>query len=747
MLFRSDLQILDMFFANEIASKDKLTESYKLISMIEANQQLNSTKSNLANYVQTIRDWEKNICIEGEKNNFAFNNIKACKNDNLSGNFFNYLALSQSDREELISFFWDFIPRDEQLFSFVKDTLFQPNQNIFSSKCDTAFICGPKFSPIGTYDIHSSIWFSDELQKQLEFLVLLLVIEKLLSDLYQEEAKETLNDSTLLRSKKLNGVGNFVDNNGKSLDSPFQVALYNAVFSKSSGTLTMFSTGGDFEGNYKNIDKIFSNTKNVYDSYNKQITAITEKASSLKKYIDDLIEKDYPNLIFENYSNMFVISRFYEDLLWKYSRLISSIKPLQFTILVYRVALLLTIELPYPLNNYLFEVLWSNTGSFLGDGRAIKDHEIIAVINYLHRILFNTIPAIDSFVSNHISCLNKSKKGNLLKVAIEAFDNIKPVSFKGLYDKDLYDKDKSLNMLDVGVNKILGYSDNNGFICDCIQNHTILTSLFGNKFKRYINTKYRDIPFKSYQKLFKSSATDYLDDTQSVETYLSEWCADIISLIQAVDNIKLKARKAYNDYESKSTENGLSQQKKFWNDVLDECKNIINMKLQKTSIYVYVVNNYPNDTYEDSYKNLDIVSTIFDLFSEWINSEIISDGDIEHLNSKGELIEADCGVLYCDTVSIQQLLNKYLKTTKASIAMKNCLNILYDLNEKLNSSYRKYLDNSDKREDAIKLIYNTVVRLIDFLYWHDVEDNSRPKRYAEFYWKYRSNYVFTNQWG
>jgi hypothetical protein len=742
MLFRSDLQILDMFFANEIDSKDKLTESYKLISMIEANQQLNSTKSNLANYVQTIRDWEKNIGIEGEKNNPAFNNIKECMNDNLSGNFFNYLTLSKSGQEELLSFFWDFIPRDEQLFSLIKDTLFQPNQNSFSSKHDTEFLCGPKFSPTGTYDIHSSILFSAELQKQLEFLVLSLVIEKLLSDLYQEESKESLYDLKLFRSKKLNGAGNFVDNNGKSLDSPFQVVLQNAAFGKSNGTLTMFSTGGDFEGNYKNIDKIFSNTKNVYDSYNKQITAITEKASSLKEYIDALSEKDYANFIFENYSNMFVISSFYEDLLWKYSRLISSIRPLQFTVWAYRLALLLTIEIPYPLNNYLFEVLWSNTGSLLGDGRAIKDHEIIAVINYLHRILFNTIPAIDSFLSNHISCLDKSKKGNLLKVAIEAFDNMKPVSLKGLYDKD-----KSLNTLEAGLNKILGYSDNNGFVSDCIQNHTILTSLFGNKFKRYINTKYRDIPFKPYQKLFKASAIDYLDDTQSVKTYLSEWCADIISLIQEVDNIKLNARKAYNDHDSKSTENGLSQQENFWNEVLDECKNIINMKLQKTSIYVYMINNYPNDTYEDGYKNLDIVNTIFDLFSEWINSEIISDGDIERLNSKGELIEADSGVLYCDTDSIQQLLNKYLKITKATKAMKNCLDILYDLNEKLNSSYRKYLDNTDKREDAIKLIYNTVVRLIDFLYWHDVEDNSRSKRYAEFYWKYRNNYVFTNQWG
>lgn len=739
MLFRADLQILDMFFANEIASKDKLSESYKLISMIEANQQFNSTKSNLANYVQTIRDWEKNICIEGEKNNFAFNNIKECMNDNLSGSFFNYLTLSQSGQEELLSFFWDFIPRDEQLFSLIKDALFQPNQNTLSSKYNIAFLCGPKFSPTGTYDIHSSILFSAELQKQLEFLVLSLVIEKLLSDLYQEEAKEALYDLKLFRSKKLNGVGNFVDNNGKSLDSPFQVVLQNAVFGKSNGTLTLFSTGGDFKGNYKNIDKIFSNTKNVYDSYNKQITAITEKASSLKEYIDALSEKDYANLIFENYSNMFVISRFYEDLFCKYSSLISSIKPLQFTVWGYRLALLLTIEIPYPLNKYLFEVLWSNTGSLLGDGRAIKDHEIIAVINYLHRILFNTIPAIDSFISNHISCLDKSKKENLLNVAIEMFDNIKPVSFKGLYDKD-----KSLNSLEVELNKILVYSDNNGFVCDCIQNHTILTSLFGNKFKRYINTKYHDIPFKSYQKLFKTSAIDYLDDTQKVETYLSEWCAEIISLIQAVDNIKLKARKAYNDYESKSAENELSEQEIFWNKALDECKNIINMKLQKTSIYVYMVNNYPNDTYEDGYKNLDIVNTIFDFFSEWINSEIISDGDIEHLNSKGELIEADSGVLYCDTDSIQELLKKYLKTTKA---MKNCLDILYDLNEKLNSSYRKYLDNSDKREDAIKLIYNTVVRLIDFLYWYDVEDNSRSKRYAEYYWKYRSNYVFTNQWG
>lgn len=728
-----------MFFANEIASKDKITESYKLISMIEDNQPLNSTKSNLANYVQTIRDWEKNICIDGEKNNFAFNIIKECMNDNLSGNFFNYLTLSKSGQEELLSFFWDFIPRDEQLFSLIKDTLFQPNQNTLSSKYDTESLCGPKFSPTGTYNIHSSIRFSAELQKQLEFLVLSLVIEKLLSDLYQEEAKEILYDLKLLRSKKLNGAGNFVDNNGKSLDSPFQVVLQKAAFGKSNGTLTMFSTGGDFEGNYKNIDKIFSNTKNVYDSYNEQITAITEKASSFKEYIDALSEKDYANFIFENYSNMFVISRFYEDLFCKYSSLISSIKSLQFTVWVYRLALLLTIELPYPLNNYLFEVLWSNTGSLLGDGRAIKDHEIIAVINYLHRILFNTIPAIDSFISNHISCLDKSKKENLLNVAIEMFDNIKPVSFKGLYDKD-----KLLNTLELELNKNLGYSDNNGFVCDCIQNHTILTSLFGNKFKRYINTKYHDIPFKSHQKLFKTSAIDYIDDTQKVETYLSEWCAEITSLIQAVDNIKLKARKEYNDYESKSAENGLSEQEIIWNKALDECNNIINMKLQKTSIYVYIVNNYPTDTYEDSYKNLDIMNTIFDLFSEWINSEIISDGDIERLNSKGELIEADSGVLYCDTDSIKELLNKYLKTTKA---MKNCLNILYDLNEKLNSSYRKYLDNSDKREAAIKLIYNTVVRLIDFLYWNDVEDNSRSKRYAEFYWKYRGNYVFTNQWG
>lgn len=728
-----------MFFANEIDSKDKLTESYKLISMIEVNQQLNSTKSNLANYVQTIRAWEKNICIDDEKNNLAFNIIKECMNDNLSGNFFDYLTLSKSGQEELLSFFWDFIPRDEQLFSLIKDTLFQPNQNTSSSKYDTESLCGPKFSPTGTYNIHSSIWFSAELQKQLEFLVLSLVIEKLLSDLYQEEARKILYDLKLLRSKKLNGAGNFVDNNGKALDSPFQVVLQKAAFSKSNGTLTMFSTGGDFEGNYKNIDKIFSNTKNVYDSYNEQITAITEKASSLKEYIDALSEKDYPNLIFENYSNMFVISRFYEDLFCKYSSLISYIKPLQFTVREYRLALLLTIEIPYPLNKYLFEVLWSNTGSLLGDGRAIKDHEIIAVINYLHRILFNTIPAIDSFVSNHISSLGNSKKGNLLKVAIEVFDNIKPVSFKGLYDKD-----KSLNTLELELNKILGYSDNNGFVCDYIQNHTILTSLFGNKFKRYINTKYCDIPFKSYQKLFKASAIDYLNDTQKVETYLSEWCAEITNLIQAVDNIKLKVRKEYNDYESKSAENELSEQEIIWNKALDECNNIINMKLQKTSIYVYMVNNYPTDTYEDGYKNLDIVNTIFDLFSEWINSEIISDGDIERLNSKGELIEADSGVLYCDTNSIQELLKKYLKTTKA---MNNCLDILYDLNEKLNSSYRKYLDNSDKREDAIKLIYNTVVRLIDFLYWYDVEDNSRSKRYAEYYWTYRSNYVFTNQWG
>lgn len=739
MLFRSDLQILDMFFANEIASKDKLSESYKLISMIEDNQPLNSTKSNLANYVQTIRDWEKNICIDGEKNNFAFNIIKECMNDNLSGNFFDYLTLSKSGQEELLSFFWDFIPRDEQLFSLIKDTLFQPNQNTSSSKYDTESLCGPKFSPTGTYNIHSSIWFSAELQKQLEFLVLSLVIEKLLSDLYQEEARKILYDLKLLRSKKLNGAGNFVDNNGKALDSPFQVVLQKAAFGKSNGTLTMFSTGGDFEGNYKNIDKIFSNTKNVYDSYNEQITAITEKASSLKEYIDALSEKDYPNLIFENYSNMFVISRFYEDLFCKYSSLISYIKPLHFTVREYRLALLLTIEIPYPLNKYLFEVLWSNTGSLLGDGRAIKDHEIVAVINYLHRILFNTIPAIDSFISNHISCLDKSKKENLLNVAIEMFDNIKPVSFKGLYDKD-----KLLNTLELELNKILGYSDNNGFVCDCIQNHTILTSLFGNKFKRYINTKYHDIPFKSYQKLFKTSAIEYLDDTQKVETYLSEWCAEITSLIQAVDNIKLKARKEYNDYESKSAENGLSEQEIIWNKALDECKNIINMKLQKTSIYVYMVNNYPNDTYEDSYKNLDIVNTIFDLFSEWINSEIINDGSVEHLNSKAELIEADSGVLYCDTDTIQELLKKYLKTTKA---MNNCLDILYDLNEKLNLSYRKYLDNSDKREDAIKLIYNTVVRLIDFLYWYDVEDNSRSKRYAEFYWKYRSNYIFTNPLG
>lgn len=728
-----------MFFANEIASKDKLSESYKLISMIEDNQPLNSTKSNLANYVQTIRDWEKNICIDGEKNNFAFNIIKECMNDNLSGNFFDYLTLSKSGQEELLSFFWDFIPRDEQLFSLIKDTLFQPNQNTSSSKYDTESLCGPKFSPTGTYNIHSSIWFSAELQKQLEFLVLSLVIEKLLSDLYQEEARKILYDLKLLRSKKLNGAGNFVDNNGKALDSPFQVVLQKAAFGKSNGTLTMFSTGGDFEGNYKNIDKIFSNTKNVYDSYNEQITAITEKASSLKEYIDALSEKDYPNLIFENYSNMFVISRFYEDLFCKYSGLISYIKPLQFTVREYRLALLLTIEIPYPLNKYLFEVLWSNTGSLLGDGRAIKDHEIVAVINYLHRILFNTIPAIDSFISNHISCLDKSKKENLLNVAIEMFDNIKPVSFKGLYDKD-----KLLNTLELELNKILGYSDNNGFVCDCIQNHTILTSLFGNKFKRYINTKYHDIPFKSYQKLFKTSAIEYLDDTQKVETYLSEWCAEITSLIQAVDNIKLKARKEYNDYESKSAENGLSEQEIIWNKALDECKNIINMKLQKTSIYVYMVNNYPNDTYEDSYKNLDIVNTIFDLFSEWINSEIINDGSVEHLNSKAELIEADSGVLYCDTDTIQELLKKYLKTTKA---MNNCLDILYDLNEKLNLSYRKYLDNSDKREDAIKLIYNTVVRLIDFLYWYDVEDNSRSKRYAEFYWKYRSNYIFTNPLG
>ena len=221
MLFRSDLQILDMFFVNELESKNKINDSYELISLIEANQQLNSTKSNLASYIQTIHDWETNIGIEGEKNNFAFNNIKECINDNLSGNFFNYLTLSQSGLEELLSFFWDFIPRDEEFFRLIKDTLFQPNQNSFSSKDDTASLCGPKFSPTGTYDIHSSILFSAELQKQLEFLVLSLVIEKLLSDLYQEEAKEALYDLKLFRSKKLNGVGNFVDNNGKSLDSPF----------------------------------------------------------------------------------------------------------------------------------------------------------------------------------------------------------------------------------------------------------------------------------------------------------------------------------------------------------------------------------------------------------------------------------------------------------------------------------------------------------------------------------------------
>ena len=85
------------------------------------------------------------------------------------------------------------ILRDEQLFSLIKDTLFQPNY----SKYNIASLCGPKFSPKGTYDIHSSILFSAELQKQLEFLVLSLVIEKLLSDLYQDETKESLYDLKL----------------------------------------------------------------------------------------------------------------------------------------------------------------------------------------------------------------------------------------------------------------------------------------------------------------------------------------------------------------------------------------------------------------------------------------------------------------------------------------------------------------------------------------------------------------------
>lgn len=762
MLVRSDLRILDLFLSTTSTFSSEEDKNKYFCKIYRDAEQFNQSYSNRVAYSNQFNiDYQK--VINDNRIPLKESVAKEMEEDwkNIGNNtFFEYWKKKNIDISSIdISIFWDLIPLredgifDKGLYGLLKDTIFEDvrdsklkedlGESLRGIMYETPLYI-PQRNKFKNFNTQSSLLcLSSDMLRIIRVLINTILIDKLVSRMYYKD-KGLLKLETESRGK-VNSIGNFYfgrlkeDRVGASVLSRI---LASAVFKQDSNTISLFSTAlsnsinsESKDNNYKGLGKTINNTRTVKKYYNKKWESFFETKNQ-KDGIFDRIDNIccMKDLVFNSYSRINLLEQLKQRFeSGELSRYYQSIEEDFYSKLYNRVLLLLIFELPYPLNQYFLDKLMSNTGVIFKE-RPICGEELRAIlrdsIDYIHRIIFNLIPALDQQLSIVVNQLDKLSIPTILEELMRDLhiDNLFFSEVDPFSDKD------GMDVFERMINKFLGYKgieENDSFGLDIIQRRTLRSVLFNPEYRNYIQCI--DAIMRLNDSIMLDAKNNDLKSRVAIDySMLDPLYKTVLNCLVGCDKRKLEYRKTYNDYDRDS----LEKRKK---DIITKCWIDTNKAIDENLIWRYLNWRYPAGDYKSALKNIHISKNIKKLLVEWINSDSLDDGSVERVNND-KVLEAENGKITWDLDYIHTLLTQYGVSEPDYEYIKKQIKSLDD-----RLIYREdILKDEEKCKNYVNELHNFLVFLIACMYYGKERETNIYINLSGQYWWVKNNFTSMN---
>lgn len=750
MLVRSDLRILDLFFStSQNGGSDEINN--KIFCNIYYDfEKFNRSYRNLPQYKYEI---ENKYTSQLE---YTYTDKrKQCFLVNTTNIFFDYWTSKRIDVStiDITSILWDLIPRcDGQLYPLLENVLFEDTDcdslrlNYDKNAKNISYkntIYGPKRSSINGFGLDSSLRLSEDVVDIIRFIINTILIDKLTTRIYSNDKELILIEKE--GSRKANSIGNFYFErlNSENVEiSIFSRILGSAVFKQEATTTSLFSTrlankaSGEKPVNYNGLGKTINNTMNIkkyYDNHWKKFLKSKNQNDEILHLIDSSCIK---SLVFEQYSRINLLQRLTQSFdsgqLTGYCRFINDDLYSQF---LSRVLLLLIFELPYPLNRYFFDKLISDDGVIFAVGNCASSNEkssirelLLELIDYIHLIIYNLIPALDQQLSIAIKNLSISSSDFVLAEILRDFklDDSYSLTFESIPNKS------ELDNFEAKINRALGYKcevESDSFALDIVQRKTLLSVLFNSNSREYL--KYVSGRMSPYDQVRLVSQDNFNQNRVSYDyTLLEPLYRTLFACLKRNDERKYQYRVSYNDYDSDT----LDIEKK---KIIKECEEDSRKSIDENIVWQYLNYFYNAYDYKSADKNIHISYDIKSLLVEWIDSESLDDGAVEKVRN-GKIIDAQSGKVSLDSEYIDSLLKKYDVVESDKEKVKKCIQ---SIDNEFNITSRYKIQNFDDCREFIYRVHQFLIFLIDCIYYGKEREEYAYKRLSLDYWNGKNNYT------
>lgn len=719
MLFRNDLRLLYYYLEDTSGGNLKYINDINVFDTV--GRQFNSILNSIEKFKEIKKEADMNSSSEWR----VIRDEMLAKID--GSNFLNRIPTNTCLKRRVLPIVWEiFPPRDSTIFKLLGPQL------IVDEIIDKGLFVPLK--SYSNYDPNKAYCVKDDFAKILELVVTCFIINRCFSKLYPASFKLEKKKGDNLSKGKANKQLLFPESsNNKELYGFYESALAYSVLRREDSVLSLFSTGVDLSGanDYK---AIIDNTFSVYKDYCKQIDDDNRLPQDLKIKLNNI---RYQDIIFEDYSRLNYIVSFDDILTTQSIANYCSIINLDWKrhVMFHRVILLLISLCPSGLNRYMLKAIIGNTqfwnNVFRGDKLENQEKYLVEIICYLHKIIFQILPALETIIDECIEPLENKQIELILDYSsqeikpLDVFvntDTVKNKQFNGLkqLEQILYPNDMKHSLLQ-----------------DLVQLKSLSWLIYKNSTLDY----YCDTPGSLMPSEVLWSDIKYIEDL-SVQSnvMLQEIVFSIIKAIAIADYRKHKLKDTFFMYSEQ-------QKKEEWSRVDALLEQEILSTLDKNCIYNYYKERFYIRDYESAKISIIAIDNFISIWKSLINSE-----KTRYRDSKSQ--DKKLHELNCDCIKWDELINLDVSAFKLKFKklLQNLLKDISNSHDRLkyehalacNNDGRWVLSNWKNRDvlnSYTNELYLLVEQILDYLWLSNYEDDKHKLIAWERYWSYHNNFT------
>lgn len=719
MLFRNDLRLLYYYL------EDTSGGNLKHVNDINVFDTVGRHFNSILNSIEKFKEIKKEADMNSSSEWRVIRDEVLAKIE--GSNFLNQIPINTCLKQCVLPIVWEvFPPRNSTIFKLLGPQL------IGDEIIDKGLFVPLK--SYSNYDPNIAYCVKDDFAKILESVVACFIINRCFSKMYPASFKLEKKKGDNLSKGKANKQLLFPEfSNNKDQYGFYESALAYSVFRRDDSVLSLFSTGVDLPrvNDYK---AIIDNTFSVYKDYCKQIDDDNRLPKDLKIKLNNI---RYRDIIFEDYSRLNYIVSFDDILTTQSIANYCSIINLDWKrhVMFHRVILLLISLCPSGLNRFMLKAIIGNTqfwnSVFRGDNLENQEKYLIEIICYLHKIIFQVLPALETIIDECIEPLENKQIELILDYSSQ---EIKPLDVFVNTDTVKNKQFNGLNQLE----QILYPNDmKHSLLQDLVQLKSLSWLIYKNStLDYYCNTPGSLMPSEVFYGDIK-----YIEDlsVQSNVT-LQEIVFSIIKAIAIADYRKHKLKDEFSMYSEQ-------QKKEAWSNVEKLLNQEIIDTLDRNCIYNYYKERFYIRDYDSARISIDSVNNFIYIWRNLINSEITRYRDTKNQSCK--LHE-----LNCDKVKWDEMINIHADDLKKRYkkSLQNLLKDISNSHDRLkyehaltcNNDGRWILSNWKNRDvlnSYTNELYLLVEEILDYLWLSNYEDDKHKLIAWERYWLYHNNFT------